>query len=37
MIRANILIPRALELGRKGVTMYVKPKPKMELFRKFIS
>lgn len=33
-IRANILIPRAIELGRKGVTMYVKPKPKMELFRK---
>ncbi len=33
-IRASILIPRALELGRKGVTMYVNPKPKIELFRK---
>lgn len=33
VIRANILIPRAIELGRKGITMYVKPKPKIELFR----
>jgi len=35
-IRANILIPRAIELGRKGITMYVKPKPKKELFKEVL-
>lgn len=36
-IRANILISRAIELGRKGVTMYVKPEPLVGLFGKIQS
>lgn len=36
VIRADILITKAIDLGRKGITMYVKPKPKIELFMKII-
>lgn len=31
-IRADILIDKAVALGRQGITMYVKPKPKKKLF-----
>jgi len=31
-IRAKILIDNSLELGKRGITMYVDPKPKKELF-----
>lgn len=31
-IRAKILIDKSLELGRHGITMYTKPKPKKKLF-----
>ncbi len=33
-IRAETLIDKALELGKRGITMYIKPKPKKKLFYK---
>jgi aminoglycoside 3-N-acetyltransferase len=32
-IRADLLISRAIKLGRKGITMYTSPKPKNKLFK----
>jgi aminoglycoside 3-N-acetyltransferase len=31
-VSAEYLIDRSIELGRKGITMYLKPKPKLSLF-----